>query len=805
VYPNSSIRLSLRDKDVTGAVNTVIQDSGNFFNEPIGTIGGGQIDAGSYSVVYDECQDGYFDDNVDFLFYSAFEVGSEVFSVPPAEVNDLKARAGGQAHTYAQVAALVIALHLVSNVNDVLGASTDPADFLIWLAYTFGPSLANLRDPFEEVNILLLNNIKHSLAIAADPPDAGFMQFTPLSGRQIIDLQSSDPLLIAVGNLGAASSNQAALAEALLRSLERYQGAEAAGDGDWALTQARAIKQYAGLLAAQLSQGHAALGQLSNALANDTRPLDVIAADLESQRALVESSGFSPEERQALASLGLTVVQIDALRAELASQSFVFTKANLLNAITNAQNSHVTYSTALNNLAAAMDANITALGQDPLVTNQAPQAHAGGPYHVAEGANIVFAGGASTSPSNIISYEWDLDGDGSFNDATSPNPGFTYTRAFQGLVGLKVTNADNLEGDAVSVRWLVDGTSTATGLSFTYTPSTASGGLHIIEAVATDASPLGGSERLSWIVALPAPADSANLSIAMNGTSESGQGSDTLTYEITVTNNGPAPATGVMLTDNLPAGLSFGSMTASQGSCTPVDPDTVTCALGNLANGASATATLLSAPTTSSTITNTARVTAAEFDPDLVNNSTSQGIGVDFIWFRRSEISGYDDIASVAVDATGVYVTTLDEESGGSGIPPTAFLIKYDTSGTEIWRHEFTGRVGNGVRADTSGLYTIGITSVSGIFDTIISKFDAHGGELWTRQFGGSSHNFPADIALTAGGVYIVGSNLFGNNPFVRTYDTNGTELWTVSLSGCCAGSIAADASGVYVLHLISG
>ena len=87
--------------------------------------------------------------------------------------------------------------------------------------------------------------------------------------------------------------------------------------------------------------------------------------------------------------------------------------------------------------------------------------------------------------------------------------------------------ASDPEGDAVSVRWLVDGTPTATGSSFTYTPSTASGGLHLIEAVATDASPLGGSERLSWIVALPAPADSANLSIAMNGTSESGQGSGT--------------------------------------------------------------------------------------------------------------------------------------------------------------------------------------------------------------------------------------------------------------------------------------
>jgi uncharacterized repeat protein (TIGR01451 family) len=293
----------------------------------------------------------------------------------------------------------------------------------------------------------------------------------------------------------------------------------------------------------------------------------------------------------------------------------------------------------------------------------------------------------------------------------------------------------------------------------------------------------------------------------MNGTSESGQGSDQLTYEIIVTNNGPAAATGVALTDTLPAGLSFGSMTASQGSCTPVDPRTMTCTLGNLASGASAIATLVGTPTTTATITNTTRVTAAEFDPDLSNNSTSQGIGVDFIWFRRSEISGYDDHATVAVDTSGVYLATADAE----GLQ-TTFLIKYDTSGTEVWRHEFAtdrsaGRVNAGVAADTSGVYTIGATVISGIYDTLISKFDAHGAELWTHQFDGSSHNFPADIAVAAGGIYVVGNPAFGASisPFVRAYDTSGTELWTASLAGFFAHSIAADASGVYVFHTISG
>ncbi|MBA2592590.1 MAG: DUF11 domain-containing protein, partial [Gammaproteobacteria bacterium] len=41
-----------------------------------------------------------------------------------------------------------------------------------------------------------------------------------------------------------------------------------------------------------------------------------------------------------------------------------------------------------------------------------------------------------------------------------------------------------------------------------------------------------------------------------------------MTYTVPVTNNGPSNATGVTMTDTLPAGVSFVSATPSQGSCT---------------------------------------------------------------------------------------------------------------------------------------------------------------------------------------------------------------------------------------------
>jgi uncharacterized repeat protein (TIGR01451 family) len=93
-----------------------------------------------------------------------------------------------------------------------------------------------------------------------------------------------------------------------------------------------------------------------------------------------------------------------------------------------------------------------------------------------------------------------------------------------------------------------------------------------------------------------------------------------VTYTITVTNPGPSAATNVVVTDDLPPSLTFVSATPTQGSCNASDP--VTCNLGGLAGGASATITLIAtASTTPGPVANTASVTAAEVDPNVGNNA----------------------------------------------------------------------------------------------------------------------------------------------------------------------------------------
>jgi hypothetical protein len=77
------------------------------------------------------------------------------------------------------------------------------------------------------------------------------------------------------------------------------------------------------------------------------------------------------------------------------------------------------------------------------VTLQHPTANAGGPYNGSEGVAISFDASASSDPTGqALSYEWDFDLDGEFDDATGAMVSNTYGAPFSGKVGLKVTDPD---------------------------------------------------------------------------------------------------------------------------------------------------------------------------------------------------------------------------------------------------------------------------------------------------------------------------------------------------------------------------
>jgi uncharacterized repeat protein (TIGR01451 family) len=111
---------------------------------------------------------------------------------------------------------------------------------------------------------------------------------------------------------------------------------------------------------------------------------------------------------------------------------------------------------------------------------------------------------------------------------------------------------------------------------------------------------------------------SADLTVTATADSTAGTVSEALTYTISLSSNGPDNATGVVVTNDLPDGVTLASVAASQGGC--FGTYTIVCNIGTIANGASATVTISVIPTQPGTITNNFKVEANETDPELSNN-----------------------------------------------------------------------------------------------------------------------------------------------------------------------------------------
>ena len=94
-----------------------------------------------------------------------------------------------------------------------------------------------------------------------------------------------------------------------------------------------------------------------------------------------------------------------------------------------------------------------------------------------------------------------------------------------------------------------------------------------------------------------------------------------VTYLLTVRNTGPSTATGVVLLDTLPAGMSFVSSTPGSPTCTH-SAGIVSCNLGSLGALAPPLSVSITANATSpGTWVNSATVASAEVDPDTASNT----------------------------------------------------------------------------------------------------------------------------------------------------------------------------------------
>jgi hypothetical protein len=198
-----------------------------------------------------------------------------------------------------------------------------------------------------------------------------------------------------------------------------------------------------------------------------------------------------------------------------------------------------------------------------------------------------------------------------------------------------------------------------------------------------------------------------------------------------------------------------------------------------------------------------------------------------FQWTRQLGTSAGDFGWAISADGLGnVYISgnTSGSLGGTNSGGSDAFISKYDASGAFKWTQQFgTSEYDgcDGISADGLGnVYITGYTAGSleganaGLYDGIISKYDASGAHQWTQQFGTDRYEQGWDVSADGlGNVYISGEDQrdYGEDRkvFTSKYDVDGTLLWTEQLdSGESDWNFGVSADGlgnVYISGHTSG
>ncbi len=233
------------------------------------------------------------------------------------------------------------------------------------------------------------------------------------------------------------------------------------------------------------------------------------------------------------------------------------------------------------------------------------------------------------------------------NNGPSDASGITLSEVVTVPAGVTVDSITPSQGSFVAPNWTVG--NLASGASATLTvvltaSSAASPGTDVICDTATltavnETQVATGNEADTECTSITVSAD---LSITKVDDADPPPPGSDLTYTITVTNNGPSDATGVVVTDTLPAAVTYVSDTCGGSNVPPW-----TWNIGNLANGAVISCNVVVSinPTPPGSITNTATVTATTNDANLLNNSEDENTTLDAI---PPEVMNVD-----SVNATG--------------------------------------------------------------------------------------------------------------------------------------------------------
>jgi uncharacterized repeat protein (TIGR01451 family) len=326
-----------------------------------------------------------------------------------------------------------------------------------------------------------------------------------------------------------------------------------------------------------------------------------------------------------------------------------------------------------NNSATAADVVATAGEADLVVTNSAS------PASVAAGSNVSYAQSVTNNGPAATSAGM------TFTQTTPPN------MTFQGItppVGWICGTVPPIGGTGTIT--CTDGGTLAVNATANFTltlqvnPLTPSGTV-ITETDTANAGNIvpGLTTKSASATVVVANANTADMSIVKTATPNPVLSGTPLTYTLTVTNNGPADATNVTVTDTLPSVMTYLSANTTQGSCSEAG-GTVTCLLGTVTNTSTATISILTIPGTPGVFSNTATVSADQTDSNLANNSSTQ--------------------SETVIAATSITLTSFSAHAGADKSGASRVALSWKTSGEahNLGFNVYREQNGNRVRMNPS-------------------------------------------------------------------------------------------------------
>jgi hypothetical protein len=535
--------------DVTpGGCNAV----GIFLDEPILWLP--PTDPGNYTVLVVNNQGGTASDNI--------VIQSSGGEPPTVDVAAIKAAAAAAGEPWQLLAdwgeyldefASAISIAWAVSTGDWLSAAVGVAGVVTGQPTDYNGAV--LDQGGQIIAALARTQAARYASLAADPPDPVFTEIVAMDLAAInSDLavmaplkpgvplqypfanQIQDPTHLASTALANTMAEEAALVFALMRTLEKFQGAEDASDDEFTLLQARTLKKYADQLGTQLATTRQdVLDYEAQLAANGLADIMYDGADVDALFTRLLASGLTPEEEQDLRDAGFADADIQLLFDRInafPAPSGIFSRGAGLDSIVSAIDGMLPAVQDLGNQAQVVVDHFT-----PLVTVQHPSADAGGPYAGNEGTAINFDGSGSSDPqAQVMTAEWDFDLDGQFDDAAGAMVSNTYNAPIATQVGLRVTDTDgnvdiayaavsiaevnfppqitsfipvdlaptasnqnpldfsatatDPDLDAVNFEWRVDGDVVSTDSGFTYTPAIGETGTRAVRLTVSDLNPL---------------------------------------------------------------------------------------------------------------------------------------------------------------------------------------------------------------------------------------------------------------------------------------------------------------------------